>query len=145
MEFQIKLEELYCVGLLRRFMAIFYDSLLLFAVLFVAAALVYPLTHGQISLAFRIYLLIIWFLYFALPWLKGGQTLGMKVWRIQLQSVNGKALNWRQALIRFSMAIMSCLTFGLGFFHAIVDKKHRTWHDRISDTCIVLIPKSVNS
>ncbi len=129
-------------SLLRCFAAMFYDSLLLLSVLFLAAALAYPLTHGHVSLAFRIYLLIVWFLYFAWPWLHGGQTLGMKAWRIHLQSTNGKPITWYQALLRFLMAIISIIIFGIGFFWMVIDKEKRTWHDWVSDTRIVLLPKT---
>jgi uncharacterized RDD family membrane protein YckC len=135
------IESKSCANLLRRFAAIFYDSLLLFAVLFNAAALVYPLTHGKISFAFRIYLLLVCFFYFVWSWLHGGQTLGMKVWRLQLQTISGQPLSWQQTFVRFLTAMVSWLVFGLGFFWAIVDKQHRTWHDRVSDTCVVLLPK----
>jgi uncharacterized RDD family membrane protein YckC len=135
-------KHLPAASLLRCFTAMFYDSLLLFSVLFFAAALAYPLTHGQVSLAFRIYLLIVWFLYFAWPWLHGGQTLGMKAWRIQLQSINGKPITWYQALLRFLMAIISIIIFGIGFFWMVIDKQKRTWHDWISGTRIVLLPKT---
>lgn len=136
------IKHLPTVILLRCFAAMFYDSLLLFSVLFFAAVLAYPLTHGQVSLAFRIYLLIVWFLYFAWPWLHGGQTLGMKVWRIQVQSINGKPISWYQALLRFVMAIISIIVFGIGFFWILIDKQNRTWHDWISNTHIVLLTKT---
>jgi uncharacterized RDD family membrane protein YckC len=135
------LENLPSASLLRLLIAIIYDSFLLFSMLLVAAALAYPVTGGQVSLGYQIYLLIVCFFYFAWPWLRGGQTLGMKAWRIQVQSINGKALSWRQALLRFLMAILSWLVLGIGFFWAIVDKQHRTWHDWVSETRIVLRPK----
>ena len=125
-------------SLLRRFMAIFYDSLLLFALLLFATALAYPITHGQTSLVFRLYLLSISFFYFAWPWLHGGQTLGMKTWRIQLQSITDKPMTWQQTLLRFGMAIVSWSVLGIGFCWALVDKQHRTWHDSISNTHLVL-------
>jgi uncharacterized RDD family membrane protein YckC len=65
----------------------------------------------------------------------------MKVWRLQLQSISGQPLSWQQILVRFLIGIVSWLAFGLGFFWAIVDKQHRTWHDQVSDTCVVLLPK----
>jgi uncharacterized RDD family membrane protein YckC len=128
-------------SLLRLFIVIFYDSLLLFSVLFLAAALAYPVTDGQVSLSYQIYLLTVGFLYFAWSWLRGGQTLGMKAWRIQLVSSDGKPLTWQQALLRFSMAIVSWLALGMGFFWALVDKQRRTWHDWASNTRMVLRPK----
>lgn len=142
MESSFKIVDCPSVSLLRRFIAIFYDSLLLFSVLYFATAIVYPITNGQVTFLFRIYLLVIGFLYFAWPWLRSGQTLGMRAWRIQIISNNGKPLTWLQALLRFMMAIISWLGLGMGFFWTIVDKQRRTWHDWASDTRIVLLPDS---
>lgn len=128
-------------GLLRRLVAIFYDILLLFSVLFFAAALAYPITDGQISPAYQFYLLLVWFLYFAWPWLRSGQTLGMKAWRIKLESTDGQAITWWQALQRFLMAFVSCFALGMGFFWTIVDKQQRSWHDLVSNTRMVLLVK----
>jgi uncharacterized RDD family membrane protein YckC len=126
-------------GLFRIFAALFYDSLLLFSLLFFAAALAYPITHGQVSLAFQIYLLIVWFLYFAWPWLHGGQTLGMAAWQIRLRSINGNPLTWQQVTLRFFMAFVSWAVLGIGVFWALVDKQHRSWHDWVSKTRIILL------
>ncbi|MCK5718347.1 MAG: RDD family protein [Thiomargarita sp.] len=138
METSLQSEQI-CTNLFRHFAAIFYDSLLLFSVLFFAAAIIYPLIHE--GLIFQLYLLTIWFLYFAWAWKRGGQTLGMKAWRIKLQSTQGEKISWQQTLIRFLVAILSILVFGLGFFWAIISGKKQTWHDRASNTCIVLIAK----
>ncbi|MDM8557788.1 RDD family protein [Candidatus Parabeggiatoa sp. HSG14] len=130
-------EELSPAGLFRYLAAIFYDSLLLLSVLFLAAALAYPFSQGQVNFIFRIYLLIVCFFYFAWPWLHGGQTLGMKAWYIRLQATDGKVLTWRHVLLRFSMAIVSWSTLGIGVLWMLVDKQQRTWHDKVSNTCLV--------
>jgi len=138
-------QELPSASLLRIFIAIIYDSLLLVSVLFFATGLVLALTGGQVSQDYKIfyqfYLLMVCFFYFSWPWLRSGQTLGMKAWRIQVQSIDGSPLTWRQVSLRFFMAIVSWLVLGMGFFWAVVDKQHRTWHDRVSDTRIVLRPR----
>jgi len=121
-------------------MAILYDSLLIISALILAAALAYPITNGQISLAFRIYLLMVIFFYFAWPWLHGGQTLGMKAWRIQLQSTDNQPLSWQHVVRRFLVAIISWLGL-IGFLWAIVDKQQRTWHDLGSNTRLVYLGK----
>jgi len=137
----LNLEKQVKIGGLRYGFLIFYDLLLLFGVLFFATAIASPLTHLEISPLYQIYLLMVCFLYFAWPWLHGGQTLPMQAWRIQLQSTDGKAVTWRQAALRFSMAIISWFFLGIGFFRAIVYKEHGTWHDEISGTRLVLLPK----
>jgi uncharacterized RDD family membrane protein YckC len=137
MKISLNEQSLPSAGLLRRFVAIFYDSLLLFSSLFFAAALAYPITDGQISIFFQIYLLVIWFLYFAWPWIHGGQTLGMKAWRIQLQSMEGGAVTWKEALLHFSMAFVSVLVFGMGFLWLIVDKQKQTWHEKVAHTRLI--------
>ncbi len=141
MEDPSKPEKLPSVSLLRRLTAIFYDSLLLFSVLFFVAALAYPITHGQVSFGYQIYLLAASFLYFAWQWIHGGQTLGMKAWRIQLVSSDGKPVTWQQTGWRFFIAIVSWLALGIGFLWAVFDKQQRAWHDWGSDTRIVLRPK----
>jgi uncharacterized RDD family membrane protein YckC len=128
------------VSLFRHFAALFYDSLLLASVLFFATGLFQWLTQGNSPLiVFRIYLLMVWFGYFAWPWLRSGQTLGMSAWKIQLQTMDGKPLSWQHVSQRFLMAIVSWLVLGMGFFWAVVDKQHRTWHDLASHTRLVYI------
>jgi uncharacterized RDD family membrane protein YckC len=132
-------ENLHKISLLRRFVAIFYDTLLLFSILFFAAALAQPIINGKINIFFQLYLLLVSFLYFAMSWKRGGQTVGMKAWRIKLQSTNGKLVTWRQVTIRFFVSIISWIT-AVGFIWAIVDKENRTWHDILSNTQLVFLP-----
>jgi uncharacterized RDD family membrane protein YckC len=126
-------------GLLRRFAAILYDSLLLFSLLFFATGLfmvVVPMESSTQPLL-QLYLLLVSFLYFAWSWLRGGQTLGMMAWQIQLQPIDGKKITVWLVVRRFVMAIFSWLVLGLGFFWAIKDG--RTWHDRASETRLVCL------
>ncbi|MDY6993455.1 MAG: RDD family protein [Pseudomonadota bacterium] len=125
------------VRLLRRFAAIFYDSLILFLTLYVATVLIFPFTHGEISLGYRLYLLSICFLYFALSWRYRGQTAGMLAWGLHIHSLKAQSLTWQQIFIRFMTAIISWLVLGLGFFWALGDKQGRTWHDWLSATQLV--------
>lgn len=132
-------------GLLRRLGAILYDSLLLFALLFVATALVLPLTGGQAiaphNPLYTSYLFLVSFFFFAWFWTHGGQTLGMRAWRIRVQQRNGSPITWTQALLRFMTAIASWLLLGAGFLWALVDREKMAWHDRYSQTVLVVVPK----
>lgn len=132
------------VVLWRRFMAIFYDLFLLTAILFLATAMVNAINQGQAIdqdspyiLLLNIYLLSIIFVYFGWFWTHGGQTLGMKTWKIKLVSNRAQAISWQQVLIRELTAVISWLCLGLGFFWSIFDQKKRSWHDIASDTMLV--------
>lgn len=129
----------------RRLAAIFYDSLLLLAVLFVASALWLLRSGGQITPGFNpwfsLYLLMIAFAFFAWFWSHGGQTLGMRTWRIRLQNRNQGPLSLWQLALRFIVALISWLAFGLGFLWSLIDREKLTWHDRYSMTELVVLPK----
>ena len=129
--------------------AIFYDTLIVFAIIFVAAQW-FPLVPVQYQsmpamIIFKqIYVLGIAFLYFGYSWRRGGQTIGMKSWRLRLQSSEpGKAdISWRQCLVRYSVSIFSWLLAGLGFLWTLFSPQHRSWHDLASNTHLIVLPKT---
>lgn len=128
-------------GLLRRLMIIFYDAMLLFSVLFFAGMLAYPITHAKNSLGYSVYLFLVCFLYFGWQWTHGGQTLAMGTWSVRLQSISGEKVTWKQAIIRFLVAIISWLAVGLGFLWILFDREKRAWHDIASGTRLIKLPK----
>lgn len=127
-------------GLLRHLAAIVYDLFLLAALLFTATALILPLNAGLAFTAqqiiYPIYLLIISFLFYGWFWTHGGQTLGLRTWNLKVLTFNRESMSWKQALLRFITAIMSCGFFGLGFLWVLIDKNQRSWHDHLSKTAI---------
>jgi uncharacterized RDD family membrane protein YckC len=131
--------------LLRRLAAILYDSLLLGAVLLLASLLALPLLGDEPSraalLLFRIYLVLMLFIFYAWFWTHGGQTLGMRAWRIRLQNRGGGPITLWQALLRFLVAALSWLACGLGFLWSLFDREQLTWHDRYSMSELVVLPK----
>jgi len=132
-------------GLLRRLAAIFYDTLLLLAVLFVAAGIPLLFTGGK-PLApgnpfMTIYLFLVSFFFFGWFWLHGGQTLGMRAWRIRVQTRDGNPITWWQAMLRFLVAFASWGCLGLGFLWSLWDKEKMTWHDRYTESVLVLLPR----
>jgi len=75
--------------------------------------------------------------YYVWCWVKGGQTVGMKTWRLQLYKADGRLLNWKEAYIR------SFLSFaGLGNIWCLFDEENRGWHDFVFDTRVVELPKN---
>jgi len=138
-------------NLLRRFAAIVYDTLLVAALLVVASGVItIPVGIGlgeeaaaalSTNPLFRLWLALVPFGFFCWFWSKGGQTLGMRTWRIKVVRRDGTALDVRHALLRAICAMISWLPLGLGFLWSLVDPERLTWHDRLSDTQLILIPK----
>jgi len=131
-------------GLLRRLAAICYDAILLAAVLFFAGFLVLPLTGGENiepnNPLYTSYLFLVSFIFFTWFWTHGGQTLGMKAWGLKVQTLQGGNINVWQALLRFVVALISWSAFGLGYLWIIWDKENLSWHDRYSETEIIILP-----
>ncbi len=134
---------LFTSSLIRRFAAIVYDLLLLASILFVATALVLPFNAGQAfeaQIFYLLYLLIISFIFYGWFWTHGGQTLGLRAWKLQVLTFDSQSISWLQAFWRFSVAIISWSFFGLGFFWSLIDKNNFCWHDAFSKTAIFYNP-----
>ncbi len=80
-------------------------------------------------------------LFYGYFWTRTGQTLGMQVWHLRIQTTEAQPISWRQALIRVIGAFISASAFGLGYLWMLIDKKGRTLHCILSNTEVVRIPK----
>lgn len=73
-------------------------------------------------------------LYAVLSWRTGGQTLGMRPWRLRVRALDGGRASTGALWLRYAVATVSLLAGGLGFWWAWVDRERLTWHDRASGT-----------
>lgn len=80
-------------------------------------------------------------LYATLSWHRGGQTLGMRPWRLQVVGAEGSIPTLGQLWLRYAVGTLSVLLGGLGLWWALVDRQRLTWHDRASGTRLVRLPK----
>lgn len=138
-------------GLARRGIAILYDGILLLALWFAASALLLALSSGLLAdparpvlltYTHRASLILVTVLFFGGFWTHGGQTLGMRAWRLQLvNNADGGRIRWSQVVLRLAGACLSIGTLGLGFFWQWVDRERRSWHDYLSGTRLILLPK----
>jgi uncharacterized RDD family membrane protein YckC len=137
-------------GVLRRLGAMLYDALLVVALLMVLTAALLPLTGGEaisrrtagaFVYGYHAMLLAAIVLFFGLFWTTRGQTLGMLAWRLKLQRADGARITWRTALIRLGGAAVSLLLLGLGYFWIWIDRDGLAWHDRWSDTRVVVVAR----
>lgn len=143
--------ELPVAGLGRRVAAMIYDALLLIALLAVTTGLFLPLTGGEyvesggalITNAYRLALVVVWIGFYGLFWTRSGQTLGMLAWRLKLVRESGERVRWRDVIVRLAAGVLSLLPAGLGFIWLWFDREHLTWHDRLSRTRPIVLPKRV--
>ncbi len=137
-------------ALIYRLLAIIYDLLPL-AALWMATSAAMLLARGGEKVAPNspaalfefILLLLVSFAYLGVSWRRGGQTLGMRAWRLRLVCVDGSAPpSWGTLISRYLFAAISWAACGLGFLWSLIDSERRTWHDLASGTVLVRLPKS---
>jgi uncharacterized RDD family membrane protein YckC len=120
----------------------FYDLLLLTSIYFFSTLVLLPFNSGQPiepgNLPYDIYLMVMTYLYFTWQWTHGGQTLGMRAWKIRLRQHDGGNVTWHDASLRFLLALLSGLAFGTGFFLALIKPERMAFHDRYSNTRLYL-------
>ncbi len=132
--------------LLRRLASMVYDLLAVSAVLLIATVPVVLLAQEELHTQtgrylFQAYLLAVMFLFFGWFWVHGGQTLGLRAWRLQLTNTRGGSVSWKQAALRFCTALLSWLPAGLGYWWTLIDREGCAWHDRLSATRLRHLPK----
>ena len=134
-----------------RLAAAVYDLFPLLALWMLTAGLFLLAVHGDIDaahpppaykLALQAALLIVTAAYFVVSWSRGGQTIGMRAWRLRVVGANGDALPWPRALLRFAVALPALLAGGLGFLWCLFDRERRGWHDLAARSALVRLPKS---
>lgn len=132
-------------GLMRRLGALLYDGLLVIAILMIAAAIATIVSKFATGSAepykthawlFRTWLLLCVFVFFGWFWTHGGQTLGMRAWKMRVQQADGNNIGWPQAIVRFFSA---CLTLGLGLLWVPFDQRRQSLYDRLSRSEVVLV------
>lgn len=157
-------------GLKRRLACLAYESLLMLALLLLPSAL-FTWLKAEIGASFwldkllQLALLAVLFAYFGLSWVRGGQTVAMKAWRLKLETTDGRAIGWTQACLRFlvvlvlvvgvpvaayvgmdrsdphaaRLALLWCL---VPFLWCYFDPQGQYLHDRLCGTRLILLPRS---
>lgn len=125
-------------SLLRHLAVMFYDGLILLSILFFASFIAVVINDGQAinqgNLFFMFYLIAVSFLFYGWFWTHGGQTVGMKAWKVYLISEQRHSISWQQAFLRFIAALFSWLSFGLGWCWQWFDHNNKNWPDKFSNT-----------
>lgn len=80
--------------------------------------------------------------YATVSWKRGGQTLGMRPWRLRVVAADGATLPWPALWRRYALATLSLAAGGLGFWWAWFDRDRLTWHDRAAGSRMLREPKA---
>jgi len=128
------MNDLSSPSLIRRVGTLVYDAVLLVA-LEIVVALPLPLVpeavrSGPVGRAcIFVAMVAVAFAFFGWFWTHGGQTLGMRAWRVRIVRNDGRPMTWLDSAKRLVGATVSLAAFGLGFFWCLVDKQGNALHD----------------
>jgi uncharacterized RDD family membrane protein YckC len=132
-------------SLRRRLASMLYEAILLFAVAFLGTWL-FQFAAGTLRIEgwrmplLQLFLLALFAAYFLWCWLRGGQTLAMKTWRIRVVAKAGHArLAPKAALLRFACALILVPSL-VGILWALVDRDRQFLHDRLAGSLLIPVP-----
>jgi uncharacterized RDD family membrane protein YckC len=124
-----------------RLLALTYDCLPMIPLLMMGSALFLWLNGGRTverqPLVAALEFLTIWVLagaYFVVSWRRGGQTVGMRPWRLKVLAANGKPAGVRQLCLRY---LVAWLTPVVGLAWCLFDGERRGLHDLAAGTLFV--------
>ena len=112
-----------------------YEAFLVFAVAFFAAWVFFfasggrDATRGWLRSELQAFIVVVLAAYFLWCWLRGGQTLAMRAWRIRLVEVTPA-----KAVLRFALALV---LLPLSILWALVDRDRQFLHDRLAGTRLI--------
>ena len=150
-------------GFWRRFASLVYDTLAIIAFAMLTVVLYLFAVQGLISLdvislngaedvsaliqeslllsSIRSALLVIVTLvFFGYFWTKSGQTIGMRAWRLKVQTSEGSLISWPRSIVRSLSALL-----GLGNLVVLIDfKNKKALQDYVSKTEVITLTKEEN-
>ena len=126
-------------GIPRRLGAFIYDLLLILSLWMMTLWIWILINDGEAiyGLFVQLVLMIEVIAFYVYCWMRTGQTLGMRAWKIKIVDVDGENPTLKQSIVRLIVLPVSWSVFGLGFFWFYFSKTQQTWHDRFSHTFTV--------
>ncbi|WP_157982866.1 RDD family protein [Aliidiomarina minuta] len=146
-------------GLARRLGAILYDFLVIIALLMFATIIALGFVAGLVSIGlislgaeqdhasvlegnvlFMLYLVAVIFWFYAGFWVRGGQTIGMRSWRLKVQNTDGSCIGWKQATIRLLSSAFGLSNIGLLFS----GQQKLAWQDKAANCEVIVLSAEAN-
>lgn len=154
----------------RRLVAIGYDGLLFLALVMAGLVLATPFVAFFVADSAKTplhnyavlqgYGYLVGLLFFGWSWTRGGQTLGMRAWRLKVRRLDGAPLRWPVALVRYTVgigALVAALWLGrhfgaaaygavlLQFVPCLLSSRGQALNDLVAGTEVVELPRPVSS
>lgn len=130
--------------LIKRYLAVVYEALLLLALALALTAayvmLVGDASHGWKRMGLQSLLWLVMGAYFVRCWVVSGQTLASQTWKLKVIDQDGRLLGTRQAVIRYLAASILLLPAGLTLWWALLDREQQFLHDRLLGSRIIVLP-----
>lgn len=161
-------------NLSRRLLCMVYEALLLFGVCFVAILIYSLVAHfvfGQAANStehqwlMQIYLFVVIGVYFGYAWRKGGQTLAMKTWGLQVIDPERAQVPMAKVIVRYCLAWMwflpgiligtqlhlsirntalaVAINMLIWMMTAALNKDKQLFHDKLAKTKLIFRPKNL--
>ena len=130
------------INLFRRLASIFYDGVLVVAIVIITSLPFYSFNVEEsflLKLTMQLYFYLIIQYFFVWFWVNSTATLGMKSWKIKIVDINGNNISYKKAIVRFNASILSISIFGLGFLISLFRKDKKCLHDIIFRTQLIKI------
>lgn len=157
MSTETPLQSLPTAPLWRRFVALMYDGFIVLAISMIYGAItlgIYVWATGITSNdeyqptvsgpLFQLGWYICLALFYSYFWKRGGQTAGMKAWKIRVVAQQENTpLTWRACIIRCLVGPPALFILCLGYIWKWFDKEGNCLHDKLSGTKVVVVPKEL--
>jgi len=80
---------------------------------------------------------LVTYAYFVYSWVRGGQTIGMRAWRLVLETGTGTRPDTGRATVRFAVGLL----LGIDLLVTYVDGRGRSLSDRVAGTRVRRLPR----
>ncbi len=129
--------------LMKRYLAVVYESLLMLALTLTLTGLYYLLfgdaSHGWKRVGLQVLLWGSMGAYFVRCWTVTGQTLASQTWKLKVVAQQGQLLDINQAVTRYMVASLLLLPAGLTLWWALLDKDKQFLHDRLLGSRVIAL------
>ena len=130
----------------KRLLALIYDGLVVTALILISGLVSSVIAQGEAPASLTRMLIVLSVGgYFWWSWSRGGQTAGMRAWRLRLVGLDGEAITNDMAFRRLAWCVVTLAPTGVMLFTGWLSPIGQTVYDRLSDTRVVAESKPQKS